>query len=62
MSHHSKERLLMSSTTAVSLERIQSLLERLDPSVDEPCAVAGCVHLNSGGHPLHDVVAGQVAA
>jgi hypothetical protein len=62
MLHQSKERLLMSSTTAVSLDRIQSLLERLDPSFDEPCAVAGCVHTKSDVHVLHDVVAGQVAA
>ncbi len=62
MSHHSKERLLMSSITAVPLERIQSLLERLDPSFDEPCTVAGCIHLNSDVQVLHDVVAGQVAA
>jgi len=52
----------MSSTTAASLERIQSLLERLDPSFDEPCTVAGCEHLTSDVQVLHDVVAGQVAA
>ncbi len=62
MSHHSKERLLMSSTTAVPLERIQSLLERLDPLFDEPCTVPGCIHLNTDVHVLHDVVAGQIAA
>lgn len=62
MSHHPKERLLMTSTTAVPLEPIQSLLDRLDPSLDQPCTVAGCIHLNPGVPGLHDVVAGHLAA
>jgi hypothetical protein len=61
MSHDSKERPLMNSTT-LSSERILSLLDRLDPSVDEPCTVAGCVHHSGVADPLHDVVAGRVAA
>jgi hypothetical protein len=52
----------MSSTTAVSPEQVQSLLDRLDPCMDGPCTVAGCVHLTTGMPALHDVVAGQVAA
>lgn len=52
----------MSSTTALSSERILSLLDRLDPPPAGPCRVEGCVHLTAHAHTLHDVVAGQVAA
>lgn len=59
MSHDFEERPLMSSTTALSPERILSLLDRLDPPLDEPCTVSGCVHLS---HTLHDMLEGRVAA
>lgn len=63
MSHQStKERPLMSSISALSSERILSLLDRLDPSLDEPCTVVGCTHLITEARTLHDLVAGRAAA
>ena len=63
MSHQStKERPLMSSNAALSSERILSLLDRLDPTLDEPCTVVGCIHLTTEAHRLHELTAGRVAA
>jgi len=62
MSHDSKERPLMSSTTALASERILSLLDRLDPSLDEPCNVEGCIHLTAEALTLHHLGTGRVAA
>jgi hypothetical protein len=40
---------------------IQDLLDRLDPRLDEPCAVPGCHHEHAWVG-MHDVVAGLRAA
>ncbi len=37
----------MEATTPIPLSVI-SLLERLDPRLDEPCRVPGCVHHHPG--------------
>ena len=52
----------MTSNAALSSERILSLLDRLDPALDEPCTVVGCVHLTTEAHTLHHLTAGRVAA
>lgn len=51
----------MSSTTALPSDPL-SLLDRLDPSLDEPCNVEGCIHLTAEALTPHDVVAGRVPA
>lgn len=40
---------------------VLALLDRLDPQLDEPCTVAGCVHTHDAG-VMHDVVGGLRAA
>ena len=36
--------------------RLQSLLDRLDPRIDEPCTVPGCVHWHGPTRAQDDVV------
>lgn len=39
---------------------VLALLDRLDPHLDEPCSVPGCVH--TAADVMHDVVGGIRAA
>ena len=49
-------------TNLIELANLQQLLDRLDPRLNEPCAVPGCSHDHGGWLGLHDVVAGVRAA
>ena len=39
---------------------VLALLDRLDPHLDEPCSVPGCVHTHADA--MHDTVGGLRAA
>ena len=43
------------------LERLAALLDRLDPTPDAVCTVAGCVH-HHAHHDTHSAFAGALAA
>lgn len=45
--------------TDLETAAVQALLDRLDPRLDEPCTVPGCVHC---GALLHDCGAAEMIA
>ncbi len=40
--------------TDLETRLVQALLDRLDPRMDEPCTVPGCIHLNA--EESHDAI------